>query len=331
MADVTRTRVEWLWAGRIPFGKLTVLDGDPSLGKSTITLDLAARGSRAQPMPDGSPSVAFRTTILAAEDGLADTMVGRLEAHGADLSLIDAVQSAELADGSEDQPTIRMVDVLSEHLIRLQREAGVHRSLLIIDPLTAYLGDGVDAFRDDNIRRALMPLAQMADRLGAAVLCVRHLNKAVGGNAIYRGGGSIAIAAAARSVLLVGKDPDNQDEHRILAVTKGNLAAAQTPALRYRIAPTADGATMIEWLGEARVSADQLVAPAQPDEPGSLESAIAWLAECLADGPMSSVDIRKQSEENGIAFRTLVRAKERMKIVAEKSTVPGGPWRWRLP
>jgi RecA-family ATPase len=256
LADVRPERVEWLWASRIPLGKVTVLDGDPGLGKSTITLDLGARVSTGRPMPGETAALPpAGVVLLSAEDGLADTIRPRLDAAGADVSRIVALTAVSGEDGDR-LPTLpqdldRLEDTIQEH----------DAALVVVDVLMAYLSGDVNAHRDQDVRSVLARLAAMADRTRAAVIVLRHLNKATGGPAIYRGGGSIGISGAARSALVVGRDPD--DESRlVLAVVKSNLAAT-APSLAYRIVDRS-GVAAIDWEGASDLTASQLLVIHRP-------------------------------------------------------------------
>jgi RecA-family ATPase len=205
-------------------------------------------------MPDGVDSqldAQAGVVLLSAEDDPADTIRPRLEAAGADLSRI--IMLAGLRDGDSVRlPTLTDLDAI-KHAI-----AQVNAKLVIVDPLMAYLPGKVDSYRDQDVRRILAPLAALAAETGAAVLVIRHLNKTEGKNALYRGGGSIGIIGAARSGLLVAKDPEDE-ERRILAVTKSNLAKTP-PALAYRIATTADEIPYLVWEGTTDYTAASLLA-----------------------------------------------------------------------
>lgn|GEM_PF-3456641 len=219
LADVEPGRaVEWLWRGHVPRGTVTIFEGDPGLGKSALTCDLAARVSTGAPMPDGTPGVVGGAVILSAEDSLRDVIRPRLEAAGADLERVVALAAIRTAEG-ERLPELPL------DLGALER-AIVESSavLVVIDPLMAYLGVEVNSWRDQDVRRALAPLAALAERAGCAVVIIRHLNKGAGGSAIYRGGGSIGIVGAARAAFVVAKDPDDATA-RVLAPVKCNLAA----------------------------------------------------------------------------------------------------------
>jgi len=277
LSDVQPEAVEWLWHGRIARGKLTLIDGDPGLGKSLLTLDVSARLTTGAAWPDGQPCpVQGSVLLLGAEDGLADTVRPRLDAAGADVHHVYALPVVGDA-GNERQPSIP--DDLASIEAHL---AATGALMLVIDPLMAYLGGDVNSHRDQDVRRALAPLAAMADRLSVAVVVIRHLNKSSGGPAIYRGGGSIGLAGAARIVLAVGTDPEDETR-RVLAPVKANLSAP-SPSLAYRLVET-PGAVRIEWLGASDVTASQLLAvPADEDERSALDAAADFLSERLADG-----------------------------------------------
>ena len=193
MNEITARPVEWLWAGWIPLGKVAVLDGDPGLGKLTLLCDLAARLSRDGLMPDGAAGPVGATVFLSAEDGDDDTLRPRLDLAGGDPARLHTLSDVKDADGGERPPEIPLDLPVIEALV-----AAHGARLLVIDPLMAFL-IGVDAGRDQDVRRALHRLARLAERQRCAVVCLRHLNKTDGDKALYRGGGGIGIIAAARS------------------------------------------------------------------------------------------------------------------------------------
>ena len=250
MSGVHARPVEWLWPGWVPLGKLTVLDGDPGVGKSTLLLDLAARLSRDGVMPDGARGPLGAALILSAEDGEEDTIRPRLAAAGAVLERICTLPTVRDEDGEMRPPEIPLDLPAIDAAVR---QYGAR--LLVIDPLMAYL-TGADASVDQEVRRALFKLSRLAERRECAVVCLRHLSKVGGDKAVYRGGGSIGIVAAARSGLVVAADPD-QPGQRILAAAKCNLALPPRP-LRFAL-EAADGVCRVRWLGEADVTADELV------------------------------------------------------------------------
>jgi 5S rRNA maturation endonuclease (ribonuclease M5) len=315
--------VEWVWPGRLPRGKITIFDGDPGLSKSTTSLDLAARVSTGREMPDGSPGVEGGVVILSAEDGLADTIVPRLRAAGADLSRIRALTAIRTEHGERFPELPHDLD----HLEDVVREVGA--ALVIVDPLMAYLGGDVNSHRDQDVRRALAPLAAVAERTRAAVLIIRHLNKAAGASPLYRGGGSIGIIGAARVGLLLARDPDDEDK-RVLAVSKCNLAR-EAPALRFEIQETPDGAPRIRWLGTCEHSpASLLASPSAAEGDGRLDEAKHFLSVELEAGRVNAREIYKAAREAGISERTLKRAKADLRVESVKGDFGGG-WFWEAP
>lgn len=319
---VTPESISWLWEGRIPLGKLSLIDGDPGLGKSTVTLDLVARVSRGASMPDGSPGVSGGAVLLTLEDGLADTIVPRLEAAGADLSRIAALQSVQDDKGKDRLPTVRDIEGIKHACEKVQAK------IVVIDPLMAHLDGSINSYRDQDIRGALTPLCKLADEIGIAVVVVRHLNKASGGQAIYRGGGSIGITGAARCTHLVAKDPEDENR-RIFAGIKNNLAP--TPSSLAFSLEGVDGTSKIVWGGVSNHGADALLAiPSSPEEKTALDEAKDFLTDLLSNGPIESNRVQKESKVAGIADATLRRAKKALNIVMEKHKFQGA-WVWALP
>jgi hypothetical protein len=304
-ASLVPGRVEWLWPGWIPLRAATLLDGDPGLGKSTLTIDWSARASRgwAWPPAAGGVSVAepVGVLLLSAEDDPERTIRPRLDAAGADLErvhILDGIRS-----GDSERPPVLPLDLdliecrVVEHCIRL----------VVIDPLMAYLGGEIDAHKDADVRRAMHQLKLLAERTGAAVLVVRHLNKLIGGPALYRGGGSIGIIGAVRSAMVVGRDPSNP-EHCILAATKCNLCR-MPKSLRYTHEPTGD-VSRIGWAGECDLTADDILVHAGPTKQSEVERCADVLRELLAGGAMESAELYAGLAATGYAKRTVERAKQ---------------------
>lgn len=310
LADVVPERVAWLWPGRLPLGKLVVLDGDPAVGKSTLTVDLAARLTTGSAWPDGEPCPMGHVVVLSAEDGLADTIRPRLDAAGADPAKVHALTEVRYTDdaGKRCSRSVTLADVpVIEQTVR-----SVNARLVVVDVLMAYLPGKVDSHRDQDIRTVLAELAAMAERTGCCVLLLRHLNKATGGNPLYRGGGSIGIVGAARAAMLAAVDPDDENR-RILAVTKSNLAAMPA-ALAYQLVDAPDhGCARVEWRGATEHrAADLLGRQEDDDERGERDYAAEWLVEYLTkQGPTKAGDVIKAARSDGIAERTLKRARQR--------------------
>ena len=332
MSEVAAEPVQWLWRSWIPLGMLTVLDGDPGLGKSTMMLDLAARLSRGDAMPDGSfGPEASGVVILSAEDDLARVIRPRLDAAGATLERI-ATFHIETGDGQLREPTIHREDLVElEHAV-----VAMKARLVIVDPLMAYLPAGVNAHRDQDVRQSLAQLRALAERTGAAILVIRHLNKNESMSALYRGGGSIGILGAARAALLMAADPDDPSGvRRVLASQKANLAP-RPQSLRLRlVAEPGDALPRVSWEGEsAHTPATLLAGPADSkkreageDDRGALDEAIEFLHESLAGGPVAAQRVLRDARAAGISERTLRRAKA---IVGAETKKLTGRWEWRL-
>jgi AAA domain len=329
-ADVAPERVRWLWPGYLPAAKVVVLDGDPGLGKSTVTTDLAARITVGKAMPDGSGGgEPGAVVLLSAEDGLADTIRPRLELAGADLDRVTVIEHLVMPDG-RTVPLELPSDL--DPLEALVRD--VRAALVTIDPLVAFLAGTVSANKDQDVRRALLPVRDMAERTGAAILAVRHLRKAATETAVQRGGGSIGIIGAARVGLMVARDPADADR-RILAVTKSNVGAIP-PAMAYRLVPDdALGVAVVAWEGQTDHRADDLLAaPAERPAP-KREAAENLLRELLADGPRRRSEIEEAAEEAEVGWRTVEAAKAALGVWSEQRPEPGkrgaGAAWWRLP
>ena len=323
LSDVESEQVEWLWDRRIPLGKIAVLDGDPGNGKSVLTTDLAARVSVGRTFPDDQPCEAAGVVIMNAEDGLADTIRPRLDAAGGDPSRVLSLATIPVGDeGDERHLTIPDDIPIIEKGIET-----VRAKLVIIDPLMAFLSGRSDAHKDQDVRRALAPLSRMAERTGAAVLLVRHLNKAQGGNPLYRGGGSIGIIGAARSGLLVGEHPE-EDGLRVLAGQKSNLSP-MPESLAYRIVTAANGAARIEYVGPTEARADALLrTPGDPEQKSAMREAMEFLRDELKDGPVAANTINEHARKLEISAATLRRAKSDLGIVSRKEG--DGGWVWQL-
>ena len=258
LSEIESEQVVWLWPERIPKGKVTLVDGDPGEGKSAMMTDLAARVSAGRTLPDGTLCEAAGVVLLSAEDGVADTILPRVEAAGGNPSRVLALQTVGEGD-AERLPT------LPDDLPLLQQAIErVEAVLVVIDPLMAYLSPKLNSHRDQDMRRALAPLARLAQETRTAVVVIRHLNKTQGGNPLYRGGGSIGIIGAARSGLLVAKDPEDE-ERRVLAALKCNLT--KLPAsLAFRLEEADNGAVRVRWCGESPLNADRLLAEPVSEE-----------------------------------------------------------------
>jgi hypothetical protein len=330
---VAPEHVTWLWPGRIPFGKLTIIDGDPGLGKSLLTLDIAARVTTGRPMPDGTlPDLdgPAAVVLISAEDGYGDTIRPRLDLAGADPARVVAITGIpDGADGATGDRPVTLPDDLPQ-IEQVIIDYGAR--LVIYDPLMAFFGSDTNSYRDQDVRRALAPLAAMLERTGAAGVIVRHLNKSASAHALYRGGGSIGIIGAARSGLLVAPDPeDESQQRRIVAVTKSNLAAL-APALAYRVEPGANEHPYVVWEGVTHHRTADLLTVQSEEERSALEEAKEYLRHALADGPRPSAALLTESRKYGVAEKTLRRAVRELGIKPRREGFGAdGGWVWELP
>jgi RecA-family ATPase len=325
-SDVQPKQLRWLWHSRIPLGKVTVLDGDPGLGKSLISIDLAACMTTARPMPNAATADLTEpagAVFLSAEDDPEDTIQPRLALAGADLEKVALLQAVKRDDGLT-MPTIADLAAIR------QAVKHVEAKLIVIDPLMAYLPAETNSYRDQDVRRSLAPLAALAAELDVSILVIRHLNKTSGNNPVYRGGGSIGIIGAARSGLMVAKDPDD-DSKCVLSVAKSNLA--KLPAsLAYEINSNAAEVPWVNWLGPTQHTAASLLHDQADSEEqrSAVKDAEDFLSDYLKDMPRKSNEVIKASKAAGISEITLRRAKARLKVCSKQGDFHGG-WFWALP
>jgi hypothetical protein len=323
VSELTPRPCSWLWPGRLALGKLAILDGDPGLGKSLLALDLCARLSTGRPMPDGSagPGVC-NSLVLNAEDGAADTIRPRLQALGADLERVFVLDAASALHDLLRLPsqTAQLDEALAQSNARF----------LVVDPIMAFLDAAVATNSDQSVRRALSPLACLVDRCDCAALLLRHLNKKGGGQALYRGGGSIGLLAACRSGWLLAADPQ-EPQRRVLAQIKNNLAPLQS-SLAFAVQPHPDGPPGLCWLGETAMQANELLGGALPAAETECERAQAFLEEFLRSGPRTARAVWEAAVKEGLSKRTLQRGREKLEIRFQWVSVDGLPRTyWLLP
>jgi len=325
MSDVQPENIDWLWKGRIPLGKIIMLDGMPEQGKSTVSDDLAARVSKGLEMPDSTPGPKGSVVIVTTEDGISDTILPRLEAAGADLERCIVIDSIQTEEGSQ-RPFLLPDDI--RRLEEIVKSEDVR--LLIIDPLFAHLNPNVNPYSDQDIRGALWPLAVFAERHRLAVVLIRHYTKNIKLNAMLRGGGSIGIIGAARAGFVIGTDPQNPTV-RVLACTKMNLGPKPV-SLSFKLAPSPSNPSVavVQWTGESDLTADELSHGMRPDVQAKLQQAISFLKDDLASGPRRSDEVIEHGMSSGFSETTLRRA---LKVIGEAIKTgfgTDGYWAWRL-
>ena len=308
MADVEPETVDWLWSPYIPKGKVTLLEGDPGVGKSWVSLAIATAVSLGKGLPKQEPGGPGNTLLASAEDGLADTIRPRLDAMGADVSRIVAIDDALILD---DDGFALLEDYVTK----------VEPTLLIIDPLVAYLGAAVDIHRANQTRSVMARLAKLAETHGMAILAVRHLAKGSAAKPIYRGLGSIDFTAACRSVLLAGCDPENP-QNRGLVQIKSNLAPLGV-SIGYELLD--DG---FFWTGESSLTTGDILATDSGEFTSAIDEAIDFLRDELATGDVLAKEIYRSANSAAISERTLKRAKAKLQVRSHKRD---GVWLWSLP
>ncbi|MCC7086567.1 MAG: AAA family ATPase [Pirellulales bacterium] len=336
LSDVEPEEVSWLWPGRIALGKVTMIAGDPGLGKSFLSLDIAARVSTGASWPDSDECAPHGgVVVLTCEDGLADTIRPRLDAAGADVRRIIALQGVAATD--DEGSYQRGVD-LSRDLSTV--EAAIDFApdcrLLIVDPFPAFLGK-TDSHKNAEVRSVIAPLAELAERRQFAVLGITHLSKSER-QAIYRCMGSLAFAAAARAVWAVTKDARDEEKRRRLFLPIKNNLGNDLSGLSFTLATKYGdgGVPCVAWSAEPvdDVTADEsLTSPTKPrGRPAEgRDSAVWFLQQALANGPRPANDIKDEAT-NGhlISARSLDRAKAVLGVECYRERIPG-PWVWRLP
>jgi hypothetical protein len=283
---------------------LTTLDGDPGLGKSLLTLDLAARITTGRPMPDGTPGVQGRVVLIAPEDSATDTIKPRIEAAGGDPSRIRLLNLVKRRD-FETGEIYTIPFTLAKHFpILIDTIKQTSPILLIIDPLMAVLGVGISASNDQVIRKKLLQLARLARNYDCAVLIVRHLNKGSSENALYRGIGSIGIIATARTGLLVTQHPSDENK-RLLVATKNNFSE-KPDDLTYQVIANEHGIPSIQWLGTNPYH-HPVASLLRPNSLLSFERQDILKVLQAASRPLGPKELAEQTGQNHTLVRQLLR------------------------
>jgi hypothetical protein len=317
-------QIEWLWPGWFALGKPALLDGDPGLGKSLLALDLCARLSTGRPFPNAASAAPPGCAIvLNGEDGGEDTIKPRLASLDADLDRVFVLRPHQAAG-----PPLLFPAGL-DRLARAVRK--VRARLVVIDPIMAYLDPNIAASSDQGARRALLPLAQLADAQHCCLLLIRHLTKSAGPRALYRGGGSIGLIGACRSGCLVAPDPTDP-RRRVLAQVKNNLAPLQ-PSLGYELVSRDHAPPALSWLGPSRWGADELLAwQRPPTRITPRDRAREFLLTFLQAGPRTSRDIWTAALDLHLTEPTLRRAKSDLAIRSRRVWAAGRRLSyWMLP
>ena len=315
MATIKAETVKWLWWPYIPLAKLILLEGDPGIGKSWVSLAIATAVSLGKGLL-GTEAVESVTVLLAsAEDGLGDTIRPRLDAMDADVTKIHAVKGT-LDFGNDG------LSILEDYIEQ------VRPALVIVDPLVAYIGATVDIHRANETRAVMAKLADIAERHGCAILAIRHLTKGGTLKPIYRGLGSIDLAAACRSILMAGCDPEEPQKRGIIHI-KSNLAPTGT-AIGYEL--RGDG---FHWTGESDLTWQKILSAEDTGDKSALDEAMEFLKEELAHEPVDASQVWKDARDTGLSEKTVKRAKAVLGVITrrrgEVGKRGGGKFTWELP
>jgi len=343
MADVIAEDMHWLWLRRIAFGRLAEFLGDGGVGKSLATIDIVKRHVTGEAMPDGEPGTGEpgSAVMVCAEDSL-ETVKRRFEAAGVsseDMARIRAIASVPERDPETGVELERSFSLLTDSAALEATIVATGATLLVIDPITAYLGDGVDERRDPLVRRVLAPLKLLAERHGVAVILVRHLNRNGSASAQHRGLGSVAFTNLARLGLMFAPNPDTEGEV-LVGRHKGNYGAPP-PTLAFRITQVGEDENMprLTWLGERDTTVETALAAqtgtsADSETRSATSVAVEWLIIYLADGPQLVNQIVADAIDAQIIekghLKPLRTASERVCLKPPRKNGMSGGWEWEL-
>ena len=317
MEDVVSKEVEWLWYPYIPYGKITIIEGDPGEGKTTLVLKLAAALSRGLPLPcdDDKEYEPIHIIYQTAEDGIEDTIKPRLEKAGADCSMIRVIDETDKELSMTD-------DRLEQAIIETKAR------LIILDPIQAYIGATVDMHRANEIRPVLKHLGIIAEKHNCAIILISHMNKASSSKSTYRGLGSIDIQATARSVLLVARLRDKPNI-RIMAHDKSSLAPAGD-AIGFEM--TEDNGMVC--IGPYDITIDELLSGNEGRGKKKLDIAENFIKEYFGSNKViPSNEIMMEAAKRSIKRNTLLSAKKKLGITSDKEKAEDGTiyWTWVMP
>ncbi len=326
-SDVEAKPVLWLWPDRIPKGKLTVFSGPPDCGKTTVLIDVIARYSTGRDFPDGAVNGSEPGDILMliAEDDPADTIKPRLIAADANVDRVSHIRAVAIRQKAKK---VERALALDEDLALLENELKKNPGvgLVTIDPISSYLGRS-DLNKEQELRRVLVPVKDMAERTGVTIVGLGHFNKRQDVNALGRVSGAVAMSGVPRAVWTFGKSPTEDD---VFLMQRGKLnVAGRTTGLRYRFGvrelPTGT-APFIEWAGEETRSADEIIDLERNPEGKRKDKAARFLADYLSQGPKSSTEILQEGSRRGISRGALFEAKKQPELGISAERIDGRWW-----
>ena len=293
MQDIEVEDIEWLIYPFIPYGKITIIQGDPGEGKTTLVLQIIARLTKGEAIINEKAKQPINVIYQTAEDGLGDTIKPRLLSADADCSKV-------LVIDDKDTPLTMRAVRLEQAIVETKAK------LVVLDPIQGFLGADVDMHRANKIRPVMKHIAELADKYKCAIILIGHMNKCSMGKSTYRGLGSIDFQAAARSVLIVGRIKD-EPEIRVVCQTKSSLAP-EAKSIAFRLSKE----NGFEWIGEYDVTADDLLSGTAKGT--KKQAAIDFLEEFVLNGAKPQTEIMKLAKEKGFSEKTVRNAKDELKI-----------------
>jgi len=313
LSKIERKEVKWLWEPFIPRGMMTIMEGDPDVGKSYLAMHLASLVSQGAVLPNGVKLKRGRVLYFSQEDDPAYTIRPRIEDMGGDLTRV----KVHTGDSIFDQTGLRL----------FQREVWRWKpDLIIIDPLVAYISSDTDFYKSNEVRPILRAITNIAEKTNCALVPIRHLVKAKATKALYQGGGSMDFIAFVRSALRVAHHPDDKDR-RVLVHFKHNLSKRGESMMYELVEQGLDKRPRVEWRGKTGLTIDDLH-DSGAKAPNEIDMAVSFLRQKLSKADMKAKDITLQAEAYGISERTLDRAKKTVGVISRKH---GKVWFWSLP
>ena len=326
MSEIEPQPINWLWEDYIAKGTFTLITGEPDLGKSQITLSMAAIVTTGENWPvSGEKCEAGNVIILSDEDNLEKTIRPRLEANGANLEKFHYLDGIGKGDSNSDCELFNLKSNLTQLETMINEIKGV--TMIVVDPLSAYLS-GVDSYKNTDVRLMLAPLSKLAERHDIAIVGVEHPPKSSNGRAMNQVGGSIAFVAASRSAYLVSKDPE-AEERRLFLKIKNNLSnysGGISFTVESHKLPNGIEISKVVWGDEpVKITADEVLAYYNQTEfQHKKESRIKWLQEELADGPKNAAEVEKKALTQGITEKQLRNTREYAGVSSDKTDFDGG-------
>jgi len=314
LSTVEALEVQWLMRPLIPLGMITVMEGDPGIGKSYLAMHIAAQVSIGGTLPGVKRLKKGRVLYISAEDDAAYTIRPRIDAMGGDPSQIRIQANYEALDEAGIKA---LFDEVKKNPPRL----------IILDPLFAYVPGNADMYRPNVIRALLAALKEIAEYGETAIVIIRHLTKTKRDKAIYQGMGSMDVIGVARSAVLVAQHPDEPD-YKVMAHLKHNISE-RGGSWVYELRKESEGAVpILHWVGSTELTVEDLIGGDDGDRHSARDQAAEFLRGFLKEGPQPARLVEEKAKAAQVARRTLDRAKQELNIVARKTK---NGWMWSLP